>query len=79
MHCSVHIPWLRSGHSLDGGRYVGLSSLDLICDNPDHYKEWIEGVSCPYIGTQENIPSSVAGSTDFRPTPVSVEHSLSIH
>eukprot|EP00731_Ephydatia_muelleri_P028731 Em0020g375a len=26
-----------------GGRYVGLSSLDLICDNPDHYKEWIEG------------------------------------
>ncbi|KAL5473727.1 hypothetical protein EMCRGX_G028261 [Ephydatia muelleri] len=26
-----------------GGRYVGLSSLDLICDNLDHYKEWIEG------------------------------------
>ena len=29
--------------TLDG--YVSLTSLDLICDNPAHYKDWIEGVS----------------------------------
>ncbi|KAL5474054.1 hypothetical protein EMCRGX_G028627 [Ephydatia muelleri] len=27
-----------------GGRYARLSSLDLICDNPVNYKEWIEGL-----------------------------------
>lgn len=36
-----------SGISLSsgGGKYVRLKSLNLICDHPDHYKEWIEGVS----------------------------------
>ena len=28
-----------------GGKYVRLTSLDLICDHIDHYQEWMEGVS----------------------------------
>ena len=48
-----------SGVSLSagGGKYVRLRSLNLICDHPDHYKEWIEGVSlvcvCGWVGMGE--------------------------
>ena len=31
--------------SAGGGKYACLRSLNLTCDHPDHYKEWIEGVS----------------------------------
>jgi hypothetical protein len=31
--------------SAEGGKYVGLVSLDLICDSTDSFKEWMEGVS----------------------------------
>lgn len=31
--------------SVDGGKYVHLRFLNLSCDHPDHYEEWIEGVS----------------------------------
>jgi len=27
-----------------GGKYVRLMSLDLICDHPNHYQEWMEGL-----------------------------------
>ena len=32
----------------EGGKYVGLTSLDLICDTEDSFNEWIKGVSIDY-------------------------------
>ena len=29
----------------EGGKYVGLASLDLICDTEESFKEWTQGVS----------------------------------
>eukprot|EP00731_Ephydatia_muelleri_P028757 Em0020g401a len=47
-----------------GGRYVGLSSLDLICDNPDHYKEWIEGLVAMISGPRQSVWNTLYPSTD---------------
>ncbi len=27
-------------------KFVRLTSIDIICDHPDNYEQWIEGVSC---------------------------------
>lgn len=39
----------------EGGKYVGLASLDLICDTEDSFDEWIKGVSISYPRRSDKV------------------------